>query len=43
MSAPSLWKLQHASADTFANAGTFAAALRQHLQYTPAGVMTLLQ
>ncbi len=43
MAVPTLWKLQHAGADTFANAGTFAAALRQHLQYTPAGLTTVLQ
>ena len=42
MPVPLLWKLQHASPDTFANAGTFAAALRQHLQYTPAGLTSVL-
>ncbi len=43
MAAPRLWKLQYAGADTFDNASTFAAALRQHLQYTPTGLTTVLQ
>ena len=37
-----LWKLQGATPDTFANAGAFAAALRQHLLYTPAGLTSVL-
>ncbi len=37
-----LWKLHDASPDTFANAGAFAAAMRQHLHYTPAGLTSVL-
>ena len=43
MAAPMLWKLQYASAETFGNAGTFADALRQHLRYTRAGLLSVLQ
>ena len=42
MAAPRLWNVQDATPDTFANAGAFAAALRQHLQYTPAGLISVL-
>ncbi len=42
MGAALLWKLHNASADTFANAATFAEALRQHLRYTPAGLTSVL-
>ena len=37
-----LWNVQYATPETFTNAGTFAAALRQHLQYTPAGLTSVL-
>ena len=42
MPMPMLWKLQYAARESLADAGEFAAALRQHLRYTPAGLTSVL-
>ena len=43
MPTPMLWKLQYAAPDRFTNVSAFATALRQHLQFTPTGLTSVLQ
>ena len=42
MGVPMLWNLKNATPDSLTNAGEFAAALRQHLHYTPRGLSSVL-
>jgi hypothetical protein len=40
--APMLWNLKNATPDSLTNVGELAAALRQHLHYTPRGLSSVL-